>query len=649
MSEHWISPTGDDEDPGTLAEPWRTPNKALSWLNSSGSPGDVIWARGGTTLDKNVQSVLTKSGLSGNPILIQNWQSEVPIWDGTNSPVTGYFGQWEIDADFIDMTGIRFTNAPRMGLEFNGSDCNFTRLVSYGHGLSGYYTYSGHNNYFSKDIAYDNYSYVPGDADGWGFAGASAQFNTIDQCEIYACGDDGIDFWRSQNNTIKRSVVYNMNRAGEGNGIKLGDEYADPATQNNRAEQCLVWDCKAAGCTSNGGGGLWFVNNTVYDCVYGFSNNDNPGDAREGTNKYYNNGAYGNTNNYGAWGSSPTQDKNSWNLDPPSPNPLWIGTDDSNWDTFLAIPVNSPWKDAGGSYGIFDDIGALEYGTTLNEMMERGGSEPDYTHPPHNHFEDDPDCMGWFRMENGALTADSRGGNTLTNDGVTVNTVNYMEGSAAGEFDLASNLRIADDDLDEDFPLKSGDTTKTFTFMGYFDPDVLDAYQGLVAKYEYIGNSKRSFAAIVREVAKMRFAFGYNGGASYEGVDHDGVLTQGHHYFWGCNYEGDGTRGYFIHVYDVTADSQLGSDIDDALSNNLYVGDADFTIGGLEDGGYEFDGTQDGILAFKAVRDKVAMTKVRNKVYGCFEGRVGKVSNPHKIGQVVGLNIESYNGVDQAT
>lgn len=157
MAERWISPTGNDSNPGTFEYPWKTPNKAFSWLNSSGSPGDIIWCRGGATLDLADRSELTKDGVSGNPIVIQAWASEVPIWDGTLSNVTSG-GQWRISADYINITGIHFRNAPKVGLEYNGQHCNFTRLSSYGHALSAYYTDSGQHNSFSKCIAHDCYS-----------------------------------------------------------------------------------------------------------------------------------------------------------------------------------------------------------------------------------------------------------------------------------------------------------------------------------------------------------------------------------------------------------------------------------------------------------------------------------------------------------
>ena len=477
----------------------------------------------------------------------------------------------------------------------------------------------------------------PPGGDGWKFGTSSAQHNTLDQCEVYNCGDDGIDCVSSLNQTIKRCVVHNIHQGGTKNGFKLGPG------GGNRAEQCLAWDCGSAGFADYGGDGNEVVNCTAYDCDgYAFS--------IEGDNGYwYNNGAYGNTHNYGNWGSGNTLNGNSWQLDPASPDPKWLGTDDSNWDDFLAITSNSPWKDAGGSYGIFDDIGALEYGTTLNEMMGRGAALPEFTHPPHNHFEDDDHCIAVFRVENGALTVDSKGGNTLTNDGVTSNTTTFKEGDASAEFDGASNLRVADSDLDSDFPLKSGDTTKTLTWCGWVQPNTLSGYMGLMAKYGYVGveGNKRSLGFCIPD-NKFRILFGHNNGESYEAKDHGGTLVAGRWYWWGLDYGGDGTKAFHLHVFDEFNNTTLGTDLDDTITNNLNVEDATFHIGALQDGSSEFDGKQDELVVFDVVKSLTDKTKIRRKVYGCFEGNVGKIQNPHKIGQVVGLNIKSYNGVPTA-
>ena len=78
-----------------------------------------------------------------------------------------------------------------------------------------------------------------------------------------------------------------------------------------------------------------------------------------------------------------------------------------------------------------------------------------------NDFSGDTNCVALYRFENGALTTDTKGTNTLNVSGGSpeADTVNYQEGSASCLFDAAAHdaFSIADGSLDAGFPLKDGD------------------------------------------------------------------------------------------------------------------------------------------------------------------------------------------------
>lgn len=82
-----------------------------------------------------------------------------------------------------------------------------------------------------------------------------------------------------------------------------------------------------------------------------------------------------------------------------------------------------------------------------------------------NDFSGDANCIALWRFENGALTTDSQGSNTLTNTGVTADTVNYQEGAAAGDWEYgdSDDMAIDDGDLSSGFPLKSTEVNRTFS------------------------------------------------------------------------------------------------------------------------------------------------------------------------------------------
>lgn len=93
-----------------------------------------------------------------------------------------------------------------------------------------------------------------------------------------------------------------------------------------------------------------------------------------------------------------------------------------------------------------------------------------------NDFTDAYGLQALYRCENGALTTDSSGnGNDLTNSGVAVDTVNYHEGAASGDWELddADIMYRADAYLSADFPLKAGTANYDFTITGWLRPESL--------------------------------------------------------------------------------------------------------------------------------------------------------------------------------
>ncbi|GAH13633.1 unnamed protein product, partial [marine sediment metagenome] len=88
-----------------------------------------------------------------------------------------------------------------------------------------------------------------------------------------------------------------------------------------------------------------------------------------------------------------------------------------------------------------------------------------------NDFTYDDYCVALYRFESGALTADSFGGNTLTNNnGVAEDLVNFKEGECSADLELSSSqyFSISDDDLDSGFPCKDEEgTNRSFTICGW--------------------------------------------------------------------------------------------------------------------------------------------------------------------------------------
>lgn len=62
----YVAPNGNDSNPGTLEQPWKTIDYAFKRLN----PGDVLYMRDGTYRNGVIKLTEANSGTEGNPITI---------------------------------------------------------------------------------------------------------------------------------------------------------------------------------------------------------------------------------------------------------------------------------------------------------------------------------------------------------------------------------------------------------------------------------------------------------------------------------------------------------------------------------------------------------------------------------------------------
>jgi hypothetical protein len=72
---YYVNSTGNDANPGTVTQPWRTIQHAVD----SVGPGDTIYVRGGTY---NEWVSISTSGLPGQPITLQGYPNETAILEG---------------------------------------------------------------------------------------------------------------------------------------------------------------------------------------------------------------------------------------------------------------------------------------------------------------------------------------------------------------------------------------------------------------------------------------------------------------------------------------------------------------------------------------------------------------------------------------
>ncbi len=139
----YVSTTGNDADPGTRSQPFRT----ISQAAQSAVPGTKIVVMGGTY--KEVVQIPV-GGSPGNPITIEPAPGEQVILDGSDSPSNTSLVQ--INASYINFRGFTVRNAKRSGIAAWGTHhVNITNNKVYGNTRAG--IWMGHSE---PGQSYDN-------------------------------------------------------------------------------------------------------------------------------------------------------------------------------------------------------------------------------------------------------------------------------------------------------------------------------------------------------------------------------------------------------------------------------------------------------------------------------------------------------------
>jgi len=81
LTAYYVSTAGSDANPGTLALPWRTIQKAAN----SAVPGSTVYVRGGIYNERVTVNV--SGNAASGPIIFQNYNGETAVIDGTGLPV----------------------------------------------------------------------------------------------------------------------------------------------------------------------------------------------------------------------------------------------------------------------------------------------------------------------------------------------------------------------------------------------------------------------------------------------------------------------------------------------------------------------------------------------------------------------------------
>ena len=273
-ANYYVAPGGSNSNPGSLAAPFATLQKAHDVAN----PGDTIYMRGGTYVLSDSAVQIQRSGSSTNRITVANYPGESPILDGA-AITTSYRSAIQFsNASWWHFVGLEIKNAAAMGIYLTGSsnnniieDCEIhhnTRIQASGAGIQ-ISSPAGGNLILNNDL-HHNGKYGTSGGDGIGNSSTSTG-NVIRGNRVWRNNDDGIDLWGSQQALVENNWSWENGKkddlspsGGNGTGFKLGGGTTPDGLHTIRNN--LAWRNHANGFDDNGASlAMNVFNNTSWD------------------------------------------------------------------------------------------------------------------------------------------------------------------------------------------------------------------------------------------------------------------------------------------------------------------------------------------------------------------------------------------------
>lgn len=407
-SEYYVSPTGNDNNPGSKTAPWISFHKAAK----TAKPGDTVFFRGGV-YPLNVSIFL--GGLAGtaqSPICYFNYPGEVPIFDARGGLVDDS-GIQIYNSSYIHIRGITVRNIRQTTQStnatgifcYNSNNIIIENCVSHDIGARAYYCQSSDEVRFINCDAYnvnDSLSADPGQhGDGWlvwdnhtsNYPQDTTKKIYFYGCRAWNCSDDGWDAETEGLIVLDNCWSFRNTR----NGFKLGLAKVTSENVGKRISNCVAV-FNGTGFTTNDNDCaaklMYIFNNTAYKNNHGFLiYNTIESSTRELRRIYKNNLAYDNisSNSTAYGGSYYSHDHNSWDISGLSLSARDFLSLDSTGLTarrqingslpdnncykyFLRLASGSNAIDAGTDvglkyYGIHPDLGAFEYSESTSNSI----------------------------------------------------------------------------------------------------------------------------------------------------------------------------------------------------------------------------------------------------------------------------------------
>src|SRR3989304_939069 len=266
----YVSPTGDDNNPGTIDQPFKTIPAAINEAQAR----DTIYLRGGIySLDTTIS--ISKNGSEENKYYLFSYKDERAILDFSSMAVNSSNRGISLSGSYWYIKAIDIKGAGDNGMNVRGSNniiefCSFYDNSDTGLQLGG----GASNNQIINCDSYFNADPDHDDADGFApkldvgtnnyFYGCRAWQNSDDGWDGYLRGADDVstildNCWIFNNGYLKNGTA----SEGNGNGFKMGGSDDKMLMHNVTLRNCLAFDNRERGFDQNNNRGSM----TLYNCT----------------------------------------------------------------------------------------------------------------------------------------------------------------------------------------------------------------------------------------------------------------------------------------------------------------------------------------------------------------------------------------------
>jgi hypothetical protein len=279
----FVSPSGNDSNPGTIDSPFKTISKGLTAVGTGGQ----LYLRGGTYPVTSKLS-LSKIASPTNYIRIWAYPGETPLIDNTG--ISSSSDGIGISGNCYHLKGLDQKSAGHNGINISGNSNIVENCRIHENGNTGLHITGGQSgttfpsyNLITNCDSYLNYDPpIGGNADGFTAKWDLGPGNVFSGCRSCTNSDDGWDLWMATSTVVIENcwawdngvdVWFSGQFDGNGNGFKLGGNFvATPHIVRN----CVSFE--NAGGPDGSGRGFDENNNTAGQTLFNCTAYHNRGD-----------------------------------------------------------------------------------------------------------------------------------------------------------------------------------------------------------------------------------------------------------------------------------------------------------------------------------------------------------------------------------